>query len=218
MKKSLIAVAGASLAAAAMPVVGVFAAESQVIDTVKVTISDSCTIVNNSDSVTPAQPGDPGTSTSVENGTQVVRNTYAVAMALGELKSGIGGPGAGNGAAPQPGQGGGQGDPSATGGSVSVVCNGDVQPSIDADDAVNPSEGAGSWKLTALAGNANGWMEGPDSAHIATGTATSGAGPGRPFSSLPPRKAGRPPRPRKAPTSVLCASCPGSTVRLPTLI
>ena len=54
MKKSLIAVAGASLAAAAMPVVGVFAAESQLIDTVKVTISDSCTLVNKNTGPAPA--------------------------------------------------------------------------------------------------------------------------------------------------------------------
>ncbi len=41
MKKSLIAVAGASLAAAAMPVVGVFA-EGSFTDTVQVTVSKSC--------------------------------------------------------------------------------------------------------------------------------------------------------------------------------
>lgn len=41
MKKSLIAVAGASLAAAAMPVVGVFA-EGTFTDTVQVTVSKSC--------------------------------------------------------------------------------------------------------------------------------------------------------------------------------
>ena len=173
MKKSLIAVAGASLAAAAMPALGVFAAESQVIDTVKVTISDSCTIINNNDSREPSSPGDPGSSTSVENNTQVVRNTYAVAMALGQLKQGIGGPGAENGSAPND-----QGDPSETGGSVSIVCNGSVTPSIDdpTEDPYVPSTGAGSWKLTAAAASDARMVGQNDSSHlIDTGTATSGA-------------------------------------------
>lgn len=166
MKKSLIAVAGASLAAAAMPVVGVFAAESQLIDTVKVTISDSCTLVNKNDAPAPTG-GDGGTSTEVINGTQVVKNTYAVTMALGQLKSGIGGPGADGGS-------GSSQNPSTTGGEVDIVCNGTVDPSIDPQ-----AEGDGSWKITAEGSNGAkmiGAGTTPDNPHeIATGTATSGA-------------------------------------------
>ncbi len=175
MKKSLIAVAGASLAAAAMPAVGVFAVQSQVIDTVKVTITDSCTIVNRSDSAAPSQEGDPGSSSSVVDGNQVVKNTYAVTMALGQLKQGIGGSGADSGAGARPDAGG----ASQTGGSVEVVCNdGEVTPSIDPNPA-QPTGGAGSWKLSAAGANGGKMIGDATSAgdphEIATGTATSGA-------------------------------------------
>lgn len=59
MKKSLIAVAGASVAAVAMPAVSVFAATTtQLVDTVKVTVVDSCTIETSDDNnITPGADG-----------------------------------------------------------------------------------------------------------------------------------------------------------------
>ncbi len=151
MKKSLVAAAGASLAAAALPAVGVFAATSQVIDTVRVTINDSCTIVNENVD---------GTSTSeVGSNGQIVRNTYTVSMSLGQLKQGIGGPGADGGSGS-----------STTGGQVKVVCNGSTAASIS-----DSASGAGSWKLSAQASDGGDMVGQTNSANkIVTGTATSG--------------------------------------------
>lgn len=87
MKKSLIAASVASLAVAAMPVVGVFAAgEATVTDTLTVNIPPSCTVTNSVNSQAP------------ENGNpQAIANHYTVNMKNGQLKSDIGGTTGGDG-------------------------------------------------------------------------------------------------------------------------
>ena len=82
MKKSIIATGAASLALAAMPVVGVFAARSAagtITDTLNVNIPAGCTIVNGTD----ALPDD-GSNPALEN-------SYTVEMQNGEFRTGIGG-------------------------------------------------------------------------------------------------------------------------------
>lgn len=74
MKKSLIATGAASLALAAMPMTGVFAATSTMTDTLNVNIPASCTI-RNSRTV--------GDATSTEN-------IYNITMRNGQLRSDIG--------------------------------------------------------------------------------------------------------------------------------
>lgn len=84
MKKSIIATGAASLALAAMPVVGVFAVDtstSTVTDKIVVTVPSSCAITTNNTATTPNGVGD-GTHTD---------NTYSVSMKNGQLKSDIGG-------------------------------------------------------------------------------------------------------------------------------
>ncbi len=88
MKKSLIAASAASVALAAMPVVGVFAAlpsgasiGGTLTDTLTVTINEACTIVNNAN---PSAPQD--------GSQQALANTYAVTMSNGQVKSDIGAP------------------------------------------------------------------------------------------------------------------------------
>ena len=78
MKKSIIATGAASLALAAMPVAGVFAATSSVTDTLNVTINKSCTIRND--------------KTTVDGGTGVptTNNEYSVTMSNGQRRSDIG--------------------------------------------------------------------------------------------------------------------------------
>ena len=81
MKKSIIATGAASLALAAMPVVGVFAAPTPagtVTDTLNVNIPAGCTIVNN----TGALPTD--------GSNPALTNEYTVTMQNGELREGIG--------------------------------------------------------------------------------------------------------------------------------
>lgn len=82
MKKSLIATGAASLAIAAMPVVGVFAADGpvQLVDTVRVTIDESCTFeaTKNGQTMAPipgATEGDPAT----------INRTFAKNATLGEV-------------------------------------------------------------------------------------------------------------------------------------
>jgi hypothetical protein len=84
MKKSLIAASVASLAVAAMPVVGVFAATpaGTVTDTLNVTIPPSCTIVNQN---TPAN--------SSTGNASALTNSYSVEMHNNQLRSDIGGDG-----------------------------------------------------------------------------------------------------------------------------
>ncbi len=48
MKKSLIATGAAAVALAAMPVLGAFAADTSVTDTIQITVNDSCTITEGS--------------------------------------------------------------------------------------------------------------------------------------------------------------------------
>lgn len=77
MKKSLIATGAASLALAAMPVVGAFAVQTSVTDTLTVTVDESCTIIND-------------VSSGVDTGTPTTANAYTLSMAAGELRSDIG--------------------------------------------------------------------------------------------------------------------------------
>lgn len=74
MKKSLIATGAASLALAAMPMTGVFAATSTMTDTLNVNIPASCTIRNSRTQ---------GESTATEN-------IYNITMKNGQLRSDIG--------------------------------------------------------------------------------------------------------------------------------
>ncbi|MBR2543760.1 hypothetical protein IKF04_00465 [Candidatus Saccharibacteria bacterium] len=81
MKKSIIATGAASLALAAMPVVGVFAAANgTVTDTLTVNIPPSCTITNQ---INPQGPAD-GTAPALAN-------SYTVIMKNGQVRSDIGG-------------------------------------------------------------------------------------------------------------------------------
>lgn len=77
MKKSIIAASAASLAVAAMPVVGAFAATSTVTDTLNVNIPASCTIRNDE-------------TTGESSGTPSTENVYNVTMKNGELRDDIG--------------------------------------------------------------------------------------------------------------------------------
>lgn len=82
MKKSLIAAGAASLALAAMPVVGVLAAATPagtLKDTLNVNIPAGCTIVNNN------------STTGGDGSNPALTNSYTVEMQNGELKSNIGG-------------------------------------------------------------------------------------------------------------------------------
>ena len=76
MKKSIIATGAASLALAAMPVVGVFAATSSVTDEIEVTIAKECAITS---STTDASEG-------IGDGT-ATNNKYAITMQNGEVKT-----------------------------------------------------------------------------------------------------------------------------------
>lgn len=78
MKKSIIATGAASLALAAMPVVGVFAADTSVTDTLKVTINKACTLRNNN------------TTVDGSTGAPTTNNEYSVTMSNGQLRSDIG--------------------------------------------------------------------------------------------------------------------------------
>ncbi len=77
MKKSIIAAGAASVALAAMPMVGVFA-DSSMTDTIQVTINSACTIVNDN-------------TTGADQGTPTTANQYNVTMKNGQLRSDIGG-------------------------------------------------------------------------------------------------------------------------------
>ena len=82
MKKSLIATGAASLALAAMPVVGVFATATpagDITDTLNVNIPAGCTIVNNNSTT-----GGDGTAPHLTN-------AYSVEMHNGQFKDNIGG-------------------------------------------------------------------------------------------------------------------------------
>ena len=81
MKKSIIATGAASLALAAMPVVGVFAAANgTVTDELNVTIEPACTITNDINPQGPANGSAPA-----------LTNSYTVTMKNGQVRSDIGG-------------------------------------------------------------------------------------------------------------------------------
>ena len=82
MKKSLIATGAASLALAAMPMAGVFAAATpagDITDTLNVNIPAGCTIVNNN------------STTGGDGSNPHLTNSYTVEMQNGEFRTGIGG-------------------------------------------------------------------------------------------------------------------------------
>ncbi len=157
MKKSLIAASAASVALAAMPVVGVFAAKTpagSVTDTLTVNIPASCTIRN-------ANSGDGGGSGSQTN--PALTNAYAVTMTNGELRQNIGSSAADD-------------DPDVTGEStdtITVSCNTE-------GDSTSGTSNPAYWLLTAAgAGTGTNGNElvgiNGTSGSIATGTAVSGA-------------------------------------------
>ena len=83
MKKSLIATGAASLALAAMPIAGVFAAATpagDITDTLNVNIPAGCTIVNSLNPQAPANGSNPA-----------ITNSYTVEMQNGEFRTNIGG-------------------------------------------------------------------------------------------------------------------------------
>lgn len=82
MKKKIFAVGAASAVVAAMPILGVFAANSSVTDIVTITIDDGCTLKS---STTDTSGGTTPISTT---------NTYTATMVNGQLKSDIGATGA----------------------------------------------------------------------------------------------------------------------------
>ena len=77
MKKQIIAAGAVSAIVAAMPIIGVFAGTSSVMDEIEVTIPDSCTLLSE--------------TTDTENGETQTTNKYTATMANGEVKSDIGG-------------------------------------------------------------------------------------------------------------------------------
>ena len=82
MKKSIIATGAASLALAAMPIAGVFAAATpagDITDTLNVNIPAGCTIVNSN------------STTGGDGSAPHLTNAYSVSMHNGELKTNIGG-------------------------------------------------------------------------------------------------------------------------------
>lgn len=135
MKKSIIATGAASLALAAMPVVGVFAApytpantSGTVTDNLTVNIPPACTITNNNSTTG-------GDTETQENPT--LTNAYYVQMANGEYREGIG-------AARDD-------DPNVSGnpgGAVSVSCNTGKGDGSASDQA--------SWVLTAVGAGVDG--------------------------------------------------------------
>ena len=168
MKKSLIAVAGASVAAAAMPVMGVFAATTSTsfTDVVKVNVGSSCTIIPEDGAVIQSETTDPST-----NDRTVVLNDRIYGpydLMQGHYISNIGG----NQIAEDTDDP--AGDQSAATGktAATIECSdntGNVAPGSD-----DPAQMAsGSWILTALA-DGDGSMTSANS-YIPTGAWTEGA-------------------------------------------
>lgn len=146
MKKSIIATGAASLALAAMPVVGVFAATSTVTDEINITIAKECAITTNT---TDPSDGNQG----IGDGTHTDR-TFSATMQNGELKvlGGSGNTGA---------------EDSATS-LINVVCNDPATEGTATSWQLTAIGGDGTTASTVLDAAASG-------ADILTGTATSGA-------------------------------------------
>ena len=147
MKKSIIATGAASLALAAMPVVGVFAEgpvlSGTVTDTLNVNIKPACTITND---INPQGPAD--------GSAPALTNSYTVTMKNGQVRSDIGG-------AADVTEGTSQDN------SIDVSCN---TPS-------GSTEATAGWKLTAVGAGAAGHVNelSGESGAIATGVETTGA-------------------------------------------
>lgn len=145
MKKSLIAAGAASLALAAMPVVGVLAARSEagtITDTLNVNIPAGCTIVN-------------GTEALPDDGTNpALTNSYTVEMQNGQFKTGIGGTTD-------------QTSGTTADNTINVSCNTGASTGADAQWVLT-AQGAGTTGHTTDLWNATA------SAAIATGTAEDG--------------------------------------------
>lgn len=146
MKKSLIVTSAASLALAAMPVVGAFAATSRVTDEIEVTIAKECAITSNT---TDASDG-------IGDGT-VTENKYSTEMQNGETKV----------------LGGAAGTGSATAGSsvINVVCNDSATTGTATSWKLEAVGGDGTTVSTVLAGAGNGSGA---ATNIATGTTFGG--------------------------------------------
>ena len=146
MKKSIIATSAASLALAAMPVVGVFAGTSTVTDEIEVTIAKECAITSNT---TDATDG-------IGHGT-ATENKYSAIMQNGETTV----------------LGGSAGTGSETAGSsvISVVCNDSATTGTATSWKLEAIGGDGTTVSTVLAGQGTG----SDTAtNIATSTTFSG--------------------------------------------
>jgi len=159
MKKSLIATGAASLALAAMPVVGVFAYDNEnmagtVTDHLTVNIPASCTI-QNANSTT----GGTGDQTN-----PALNNYYYVKMSNGEFKTDIG-------VTDWDDRTGEPGENMTANNQITVSCNTASDPEGDPDPA--------GWVLTAIGAGTTGHLtdlyNSTANASIATGTATSGA-------------------------------------------
>lgn len=157
MKKSIIATGAASLALAAMPVVGVFAYDAQntagtVTDHLTVTIPASCTIQNANSST-----GGSGDQTN-----PTLNNYYKVEMTNGEFRTGIGSSDWDSDAAPAG---------STANNSITVSCNTASDPTAQGGDPAG-------WVLTAIGAGTTGHVtdlyNSTADAAIATGTAESG--------------------------------------------
>lgn len=161
MKKSLIAASVASLAVAAMPVVGVFAAPysaenkaGTVTDQLTVNIPASCTIRNANNDGTDGGDGD--------QSNPAINNYYYVEMSNGEFKTDIGSS-EWDDRTGEPGE-----DMTATD-TITISCN------TASDTSQNPNPAG--WVLTAIGattGASNTVLDGGAAGTIATGLAESG--------------------------------------------
>lgn len=147
MKKSIIATGAASLALAAMPVVGVFAEPTPagtVTDTINVNIPAACTIVNNNSTT-----GGDGSAPVLENG-------YTVTMHNGQFKTNIGANGA-----------------DATG---TTTPDGSIDVSCNSTDGANPAIGWKLTAIgDGTAGHTTELYNANATDQIVTGTAVNGA-------------------------------------------
>lgn len=159
MKKSLIAVAGASVAAAAMPVMGVFAATTSTsfTDVVTVNVGSSCTVIPKDGTIVKRDTTDPQT------GDRVIeledRSWGPYSLMQGHVISNLGGS---NMAEDKAEAEDGSDDATDDSGAVEVVCSNGAGTQAPGDGA---AQNANSWKLTAV---------GLDSANmIGSGTAAN---------------------------------------------
>ena len=165
MKKTLIAVAGASVAAAAMPVMGVFAATTTTsfTDVVTVNVGKSCTIIPSGGTVIEQDTTTDGNRTVKLQD----RNFGPYTLMQGHYISNIGGPQIAED----------KDDPADPEGSnpasaATIVCSANTG---DEEPGSGETQAAGSWVLTAQGAAGETAMKGTGENQIPTGTWTTGA-------------------------------------------